>query len=615
MARKFRHIWLIPFLFLLNGCEDGPFFNPFERNYTIGTLWAPNDFNWSLTNTVDLMVDLQPAGEELEPVDGQLVWLLDTLQQVLTRGVVNQGQARLYQRIPSSIGKMIVWFPLTGNYEYIYPWACLGTLAFEYAWADPDEDHGLQYLEWIQGEPPEGLPFKGGFMKASVFGNSDFGVNSLTETGGYWDNYNNDQQWYVTTRNKGPASIEAYLGNPALKLGQSKNQKVEVFQTAAWSETGDFEIRMEALSPEADRIKVKLYLYFLREDGNKISQRVSNYNIKDPEGWQILSVNGEVPSQTAFVKLVIQDQGTDSPWYLDNITSTIQEDPDGDKDGIPDREDDYPNDPERAFNDWYPAEDTYSTLAFEDLWPSVGDYDFNDLVVDYLFNQIRNADNQIVELEVSLKLRAIGGSFHNGFGFELPVEQELVRQVSGQSLVEGLVEIRNNGTEQGSDKAIIMVFEDAWNYLRVQGVSFVNTRSEEEQAEPYVFDIKVSFTRGLDDEELGVPPYNPFIFVNGDRGREIHLHGFEPTEKMNTEWLGTGDDFSNPLRGQYFRTAANLPWALDIPSSFDYPEEKNPVDEAYLNFIRWAETSGSQNNDWYQDRAGYRNPEKIFRKN
>jgi LruC domain-containing protein len=26
---------------------------------------------------------------------------------------------------------------------------------------------------------------------------------------------------------------------------------------------------------------------------------------------------------------------------------------------------------------------SYGTLAFEDLWPSTGDYDFNDQVVDY----------------------------------------------------------------------------------------------------------------------------------------------------------------------------------------------------------------------------------------
>jgi hypothetical protein len=32
----------------------------------------------------------------------------------------------------------------------------------------------------------------------------------------------------------------------------------------------------------------------------------------------------------------------------------------------------------------------YGTLAYEDLWPSKGDYDFNDLVVDYDFNIVKN---------------------------------------------------------------------------------------------------------------------------------------------------------------------------------------------------------------------------------
>jgi hypothetical protein len=36
---------------------------------------------------------------------------------------------------------------------------------------------------------------------------------------------------------------------------------------------------------------------------------------------------------------------------------------------------------------------TAGTLAFEDLWPSTGDYDFNDLVVDYDFKIIKTIKN------------------------------------------------------------------------------------------------------------------------------------------------------------------------------------------------------------------------------
>ena len=59
---------------------------------------------------------------------------------------------------------------------------------------------------------------------------------------------------------------------------------------------------------------------------------------------------------------------------------------DTDEDGVSDLFDDYPNDPEKAFDNYSPAEGQFGTLAFEDLWPAKGDYDFNDIVIDYQYN-------------------------------------------------------------------------------------------------------------------------------------------------------------------------------------------------------------------------------------
>ncbi len=49
---------------------------------------------------------------------------------------------------------------------------------------------------------------------------------------------------------------------------------------------------------------------------------------------------------------------------------------DSDGDGIPDHFDDFPSDPAMAFNNYYPCDAAYGTLAFEDMWPGKGDYDF-----------------------------------------------------------------------------------------------------------------------------------------------------------------------------------------------------------------------------------------------
>ncbi len=611
MKKVIKHSIFFLIILALNACNDSPFFNPYAGSNSLNTIRIPDNFNWSLSAKVDLTVAMKAQGQVLESIEGEQILLLDTLQNVLTRAIIHDQETRLYCKIPANLGQMIVYFPATGNFEYIYSWACLGTLYFDYAWDNPEVENQLQYLELSNENINSGALKSGTGLKASVFGNSDFSQNSLTEVSSFTDNLNTNGQWYVTTGNKAPATIE----NEMLLIGQQKNRTVEVFQTVNWTEGGEFEVIVPVRSTDKKDVNIELFLFFYSRNGDLLRQKNKKYKVKKPENWEEINVQEEVPDNTYYIKFMIQDEGkSDKPFEIDNISSTYNSDPDTDKDGVLDREDDFPNDPLRAYNDFFPSEDDFGTLAFEDLWPAKGDYDFNDLVVDYRFNQVRNSENLIVEILATISLRAIGGSFHNGFGFELPFSKTLIDGIDGQELQEGIVNLESNGTETGSENATVIVFEDAWNYIRVTGVSFVNTYSDAAQAEPYVFNLQIRFTEGLTDEEAGSPPYNPFIFINGDRSREVHLYGNQPTDLMNLELFGTGDDYSNTGSAAYFKTASNLPWALDIPASFDYPEEKNPVNEAYLNFIEWAETAGSSRNDWYQEKDGYRVPDKIFRR-
>ena len=89
---------------------------------------------------------------------------------------------------------------------------------------------------------------------------------------------------------------------------------------------------------------------------------------------------------------------------------------DTDNDGVCDIDYDYPNDATQAYKNFYPDAATHATFAFEDLWPSYGDYDFNDLIVDFQCNTITNANNDAVKLEVKVYARAVGASKQNGFG-------------------------------------------------------------------------------------------------------------------------------------------------------------------------------------------------------
>ncbi|NPD46279.1 MULTISPECIES: LruC domain-containing protein [unclassified Lentimicrobium] len=287
---------------------------------------------------------------------------------------------------------------------------------------------------------------------------------------------------------------------------------------------------------------------------------------------------------------------------------------DTDGDGVDDEFDEYPNDADRAFNNYYPNNNTFGTLAFEDLWPFEGDYDFNDMVVDYQFNTVTNANDNSVEVYVSLKVMAIGAGFKNGFGIELPIANDAVSGITGDfSMTQNIVSLDERNMEAGQSNAVIVFFDNAFDLLPHPGDGTgVNTRNGATYVEPQQVDFLISFDYPVSAANLGQAPFNPFIFVNGDRGREVHMKNNTPTDLADLSLFQTGQDESVPNSGYYYKSSNNLPWAINIIDGFDYPIEKTAIIDAYNYFGQWAESDGANYPDWYTNGAGYRNTNVIY---
>lgn len=286
---------------------------------------------------------------------------------------------------------------------------------------------------------------------------------------------------------------------------------------------------------------------------------------------------------------------------------------DTDKDGVGDSRDEYPNDPAKAFNNYYPSKNAVGTLAFEDLWPNKGDYDFNDLVVDYNFNQITNADNNVVEIEAALTVRAIGASLRNGFAIQLNTLPENIASVTGQQLTSGVFKTASNGTENNQQKAVVPIFDDAFKVLNYTG-SIVNTVSGGAYVTPKTLNVTIKLKNPVALSGFGTAPYNPFIVIGGERGREVHLPGSAPTTLADKSLFGTGDDNTILSIQKYYMSDKYLPWAINIPQKFDYPIEKQDITKTYLMFNPWAVSHGFNYMDWYTSKTGYRDDGKLYKK-
>jgi LruC domain-containing protein len=285
---------------------------------------------------------------------------------------------------------------------------------------------------------------------------------------------------------------------------------------------------------------------------------------------------------------------------------------DDDNDGISDRFDDYPGDPTAAMNNYYPSETEYGTLAFEDMWPNRGDYDFNDLVVDYQYNSVTNGDNKVIQVRASIILRAIGAGYHNGFGWQMNLAPSEISQVSGCNYAHNYISLNANGTEAGQSKANIIAFDNAFYVLQPNGGSYVNTVVGDPYTTPDTMHITITMNSPQTIANVGFPPYNPYLIVDKARGVEVHLPSYEPTDLADQTLFGTFDDNTNVAQNRFYRSKTNLPWAMNVPSSFVYPKEKSSILNGHLMFGQWAQSSGFSFMDWYDDKLGYRDNNHLF---
>ncbi|MFZ4521737.1 MAG: LruC domain-containing protein [Bacteroidales bacterium] len=293
---------------------------------------------------------------------------------------------------------------------------------------------------------------------------------------------------------------------------------------------------------------------------------------------------------------------------LPNYTQT-----DTDHDGISDNFDDYPTDPNKAFNNFFPQEGGTGTLAFEDNWPNTGDYDMNDMVLGYSFNQITNGQNKVVQINTNIVLKAMGANYRSGFGIQLPISPSLISSVTGTDIEENYIVRNSNGTEAGQTKATIIVFDNGENLLPYPGdQTGVNTTPGAAFVTPHSMNIVINLNTPTTLASIGTPPYNPFLIVNQERGKEVHLVNKPPTDKATMSYFGTHSDNSQPTSGRYYVTSDDHPWALDVTDGFDYPTEKTEITQVYLKFVPWVEGNGQSYYDWFQPKPGYRNPQNIY---
>ena len=288
---------------------------------------------------------------------------------------------------------------------------------------------------------------------------------------------------------------------------------------------------------------------------------------------------------------------------------------DADGDGVLDHLDDFPNDPNRASYAWFPSSNGTATLLFEDLWPDMGDYDFNDLVCDYRISFILNSSSLIKEMVIDYTLKAVGGTYRNGLALTLPLPGSAIAETNGQELQGSLFNLQPNGAEWNENGSVIPLFDDATSLLPPpEGYRVSNAIFEQPKVAEVSRTLSITFNTAVPSSELGDHPFDFFLVANQNRAVEIHLPDNAPTTAEAHSYLSTGDDASAVNEARYYRSATGLPWGLHISNNIPHAREAVDFLQAYPKFKNWAESAGTVNNDWYLDLPEHRNPKLLFTK-
>ena len=220
-------------------------------------------------------------------------------------------------------------------------------------------------------------------------------------------------------------------------------------------------------------------------------------------------------------------------------------------------------------------------MAFEDNWPSKGDYDLNDVVVKYNSVLSYNTKNQVLSTEDSFTAWWAGAVYLNSFIYQLNTERSNVECTKG-------------GVAYSMDKdlslATIPVFED------MKEATGDNTKKT-------TVVIRNKLKTPIDHEAFGVAPYNPFISVfkmTTNNRTEVHLVNYKPTEKANKTLFHTEADLSDLDKGIYYVSDSRYPFAIHLADAERYSTtEKEAVDKTFPKFASWVESNGTKDKDWY----------------
>ncbi|MEN9384570.1 MAG: hypothetical protein RL323_1713 [Pseudomonadota bacterium] len=253
------------------------------------------------------------------------------------------------------------------------------------------------------------------------------------------------------------------------------------------------------------------------------------------------------------------------------------------------------NVPASGFNSLFwvqrPGANRYNLVAYEDLYPNQGDYDFNDLIVAYNYALGLNGQGKVEELSGVAYIVARGSSYTHDWTLSLPVTLGSTNLVdtaasyckvyrSADQKVPG--EVASSGCSVSTNQFGVnwKAFADTVKMFpgsdagRSQDAMVINTATN--QTDPLrkgpKAEMKIRLKTPVSLRSIGKD--DPFI-------RIYRTDNSQDVVRLTT------------------RDANKFPFAMMMPTQWKWPQERVGIGAAYPDFFKFVQSSGAQGTTWY----------------
>lgn len=254
---------------------------------------------------------------------------------------------------------------------------------------------------------------------------------------------------------------------------------------------------------------------------------------------------------------------------------------------------------------WYPN-DGWGTVMFEDMFPSLGDYDFNDFVLGYKvqipFYHGEEVESAIDAIQFGIELRAMGGSYP--YAPCVRLKNIKAKDIGEIEVYQGFdTSITTIDWFAGPSGEVIMDFSKLVTVVsKPSGSTFFNTEKEYLVTELPHLNINIYMNNEVDVNSADFESFD-FYLAKANQGTEIHLGGYNPVyDTYPSDNSGLGKDYYYDKKG--------LIGGLSVPAPIAHVVEKGNFLDAYKDFAAWAMSGGQDKTDWYN---GEKNNELLIK--